>query len=313
MLASQEFGDTLFGYGLQIDGIDHAKALSYVDVLKGGAEGGKRVAIIGAGGIGFDVAEFLGHSGPSTALDTDAFMKEWGVDQTMSVRGGLVEPEEPAPARQITLCQRKPGKLGANLGKTTGWIHRATLKNRGVTMLASCSYTRIDDKGLHLLVDGQAQVLEVDHVVVCAGQVPARALAEALQARGVPFHLIGGADGVLVYQPPSPVGGSPADVDCANDSGGGTPTKTGIKFRQLEELLSPEKAHGFDEAAGWSTFQLPPAVSETEPWGAHMFIHEAVCCLGVYTVPAPPSPPPTPSSAPAANNTSRTSLDSQQL
>lgn len=179
---------------IQLEGIDHPKVLSYVDVLRGEVEVGERVAIIGAGGIGFDVAEFLGHCGPSTSLDTAAFMKEWGVDQTLSVRGGLLEPERPRSARQITLCQRSGGKLGANLGKTTGWIHRAALKSRSVELLASCSYTRIDDRGLHLLVGGEPRVLEVDHVVICAGQVPARELAEDLEKAGIGFHLIGGAD-----------------------------------------------------------------------------------------------------------------------
>ena len=155
---------------------------------------GKRVAIIGAGGIGFDVAEFLCHKGPSTALDRDEFMKEWGVDTQFEARGGLTTAKHSDPARNITLCQRKTGKLGAGLGKTTGWIHRSTLKQAGVQMLSGCSYTRIDDQGLHLTVNGEPKILEVDHVVICAGQVPARELADTLESKGQAFHLIGGAD-----------------------------------------------------------------------------------------------------------------------
>ena len=179
---------------IDLEGIDHPKVLSYIDVLAGGVEVGEKVAIIGAGGIGFDVAEFLAHKGPSTSLDTAAYMAEWGVDQSFTERGGLKEPEWPEPARQITLCQRKRGKLGANLGKTTGWIHRSTLKHRAVAMLDMCTYEKVDDEGLHLSVHEQPRVLDVDHVVICAGQVPARELAQGLETRGVSFHLIGGAD-----------------------------------------------------------------------------------------------------------------------
>jgi 2,4-dienoyl-CoA reductase (NADPH2) len=179
---------------ISLEGIDHPKVLSYIDVLAGGAEVGERVAIIGAGGIGFDVAEYLAHQGRSTALDTDAYMAEWGVDQTFSNRGGLTTPEWPTPARAITLCQRTRGKLGANLGKTTGWIHRSTLKHRAVEMLDMCQYSKIDDDGLHLTVHGQPRVLKVDHVIICAGQVPARDLTSGLESKGLAFHLIGGAD-----------------------------------------------------------------------------------------------------------------------
>ena len=179
---------------ISIPGIDHRSVLSYVDVLRTGAEVGERVAIIGAGGIGFDVAEFLAHRGPSTSQDSAAFMAQWGVDQTLSTRGGLSEPGDWTPARQITLCQRKKGKLGARLGKTTGWIHRSTLKNHGVQMLAECSYERIDDEGLHLSVAGESQVLAVDTIVICAGQVPARALSDALTEAKIDHQRIGGAD-----------------------------------------------------------------------------------------------------------------------
>ena len=197
MLAAANLDEVVLATGvrprkLSLAGIDHPKVVSYIDVLANNVKIGDRVAIIGAGGIGFDVAEFLTHHGPEPSID--AFMEEWGVDQTLTHRGGLKPPQHPAPARQVTLCQRSDGKLGAKLGKTTGWIHRATMKNRDVEMLASCQYTRIDDDGLHLTVNGEARVLNVDHVVICAGQVPQRALASDLQDIGVPYHLIGGAD-----------------------------------------------------------------------------------------------------------------------
>ncbi|TNE88796.1 MAG: NADPH-dependent 2,4-dienoyl-CoA reductase [Deltaproteobacteria bacterium] len=179
---------------LTLPGIDHPKVLSYIDVLKHGAEVGDKVAIIGAGGIGFDVAEFLAHEGKSTALDTEAFLAEWGVDPTYGEPGALKDAVDEPPARQITLCQRSKGKLGGGLGKTTGWIHRASLKKKQVEMLGECSYERIDDDGLHLSVKGQSRVLDVDHVIICAGQVPANELAEPLRKAGIEVHLIGGAD-----------------------------------------------------------------------------------------------------------------------
>ncbi|MCO4745646.1 MAG: NADPH-dependent 2,4-dienoyl-CoA reductase [Proteobacteria bacterium] len=179
---------------INLDGIDHPKSLSYVDVLRHGADVGGRVAIIGAGGIGFDIAEFLSHSGESTALNKDAFMAEWGVDMTYAEPGALTKPHDEPSAREITICQRKKGKLGAGLGKTTGWVHRAALKKKNVQMLAECQYTCIDDEGLHLTVAGESRVLDVDHVIICAGQVPARELAAPLEQAGIEVHLIGGAD-----------------------------------------------------------------------------------------------------------------------
>ena len=178
---------------LSMPGIDHPSVLSYVDVLRNGAEVGGKVAIIGAGGIGFDVAEFLSHDGPSTAEDLDTYLDAWGVDKTMAVRGGLKEAKPHTSGREITLCQRRAGKLGAGLGKTTGWIHRTSLKKAGVRMLGEVQYIKIDDDGLHITVAGSPEVLAVDHVVVCAGQVPARELVEPLQSAGVSVHLIGGA------------------------------------------------------------------------------------------------------------------------
>ncbi|MCO4772162.1 MAG: NADPH-dependent 2,4-dienoyl-CoA reductase [Deltaproteobacteria bacterium] len=181
---------------LNLPGIDHAKVLSYVDVLAGGAEVGKTVAIVGAGGIGFDVAEFLAHDAdhPSSSLDVDAYLNEWGVDKTMSEPGGLKKAEMAPPARQITLCQRREGKLGAGLGKTTGWIHRQSLKKRGVRMVGGVKYLKVDDMGLHIEVRGEPEVLVVDNVVICAGQVPARDLLDPLRASGMSVHLIGGAE-----------------------------------------------------------------------------------------------------------------------
>ncbi|MDX9719889.1 MAG: NADPH-dependent 2,4-dienoyl-CoA reductase [Myxococcota bacterium] len=179
---------------IQLEGEDHPSVLSYIDVLAEGREVGGKVAIIGAGGIGFDVAEFLAHAGPSTSLELEAFMDEWGVDMSLGSRGALKPAHDAAPARQLTLCQRSKGKLGAGLGKTTGWIHRASLQKKQVTMLSSCVYHKVDDRGLHLSVDGQPRLLEVDNVIICAGQLPARELLEPLQQAGVDVHLIGGAD-----------------------------------------------------------------------------------------------------------------------
>ncbi|MEE2827911.1 MAG: NADPH-dependent 2,4-dienoyl-CoA reductase [Myxococcota bacterium] len=177
---------------LTLPGIDHPKVVSYVDVLLRDCEVGDRVAIIGAGGIGFDVAEFLTHRhGADDAIDS--YLEEWGVDRAMSSPGGLKRSEDLPPARQVTLCQRKDGKLGTGLGKTTGWIHRSALKKRKVKMLSKCSYERIDDEGLHLQVRGEPTVLEVDNVVICAGQVSRRELLEPLQAAGIEVHIIGGA------------------------------------------------------------------------------------------------------------------------
>jgi 2,4-dienoyl-CoA reductase (NADPH2) len=177
---------------LKLPGIDHPMVLSYPDVLRDGKAVGKRVAIIGAGGIGFDTAEFLAHE--EHHEDADAFMKEWGIDKTFADRGGLTDPQLRPPDREITLCQRKAGKLGARLGKTTGWIHRASLKKFQVKMLSECQYEKIDDDGLHLTVAGAKQVLAVDNVVICAGQISVNDMLEPLRARGVSTHIIGGAE-----------------------------------------------------------------------------------------------------------------------
>ena len=178
-----------------IPGEDGPNVLSYVDVLRGGAEVGRRVAVVGSGGIGFDVAEFLTHSGPSASLDRHAYAARWGIDETLNAPGALLPPRWPEPAREITLLQRSPGKPGAKLGKTTGWIHRTTLSRQGVRMLSGVTYRRIDEAGLHIEHEGRDQLIEADHVVICAGQVPRADLAEALEAAGVTVHLIGGAAG----------------------------------------------------------------------------------------------------------------------
>ncbi|MFI6124510.1 FAD-dependent oxidoreductase [Streptomyces sp. NPDC051064] len=177
-----------------IPGVGHPSVLSYLDVLKGGAEVGDRVAVVGAGGIGFDVAEFLTDGGDAASLDPEVFFRQWGVDTDYAGRGGLRAPERPKSPRTVHLIQRKASKVGAGLGKTTGWIHRTELRHRGVTMIAGASYDLIDDEGLHLTVDGEQHLLPVDTVVLCAGQEPRRELYEELLAAGRPAHLIGGAD-----------------------------------------------------------------------------------------------------------------------
>jgi len=175
-------------------GSDHAKVVSYVDVLSGRVTVGARAALIGAGGIGFDVAEYLTHEGHSSSLDPARWMAEWGVDPTFEARGSLVKPQPEPPVREVWLLQRSPGKPGARLGKTSGWVHRATLKAKQVRMLGGVEYLGVDDAGLRVRVDGAEQLLPVDHVVVCAGQEPRRDLQSELIAAGKTPHLIGGAD-----------------------------------------------------------------------------------------------------------------------
>ncbi|WP_228926840.1 NADPH-dependent 2,4-dienoyl-CoA reductase [Streptomyces sp. DH7] len=177
-----------------IPGTDRPDVVSYLDVLRDGAPVGDRVAIVGAGGIGFDVAEFLTDGGDAASLDADTFFRQWGVDTSYAERGGLRAPERPSSPRTVHLVQRRTTKVGAGLGKTTGWIHRTELRHRGVEMIAGASYDLIDDEGLHLTVDGERRVLPVDTVVLCAGQEPRRELYEELRAGAVPVHLIGGAD-----------------------------------------------------------------------------------------------------------------------
>lgn len=206
-LLAEKFDEVILATGVtprnpRIPGQDHPKVLSYIDVLLGRQPVGQRVALIGAGGIGFDVAEFLvTPPGHSTALDLPAWQTEWGVADPDEVRGGVVQPHSAPPERQVTLLQRKPGKLGKNLGKTTGWIHRAALKMKNVEMLSGVNYERIGEEGSGLglfITFGEKRsdgtLLAVDNIVLCAGQEPLRELLEPLRAAGIKTHLIGGAD-----------------------------------------------------------------------------------------------------------------------
>ncbi len=186
----------------EIEGVEHPKVIGYLDALLGRKPVGQKVAVIGAGGIGFDVSEFIVHKGTSAALDPEHFMREWGVDLSVEHRGGIqgMEPEVPEPAREVYLLQRKTSKVGKNLGKTTGWIHRTSLKNRQVQMVPGVSYRKIDDQGLHITVtpkgaeQGEDRLLPVDTIVICAGQEPLRELQGGLEVAGIQVHLIGGAD-----------------------------------------------------------------------------------------------------------------------
>lgn len=185
-----------------IPGIDHPMVLGYLDVLRDRVEVGNRVAILGAGGIGFDVAEYISDpalaAGSSAELTADrdvaSFLSTWGIDETHSTAGGLITAVREESPREITLLQRKTSKVGAGLGKTTGWIHRTELKQRGVSTVAGAVYDRIDDAGLHFAVDGQEQLLVVDNIIICTGQESNRDLYDDLVSRGASVHLIGGAD-----------------------------------------------------------------------------------------------------------------------
>ena len=170
-----------------IAGIDHPKVISYPDLLSGARRAGDSVAIVGAGGIGFDVATFLTHEAGSN------YFEEWGIDRTLTQRGGLVPRRPVASRRRVYLLQRKPGRLGATLGKTTGWIHRSALKHRGVVMRNGVTYQRIDDAGLHISTEAGPELLAVEHVVICAGQESVNGLATELAATAKPVHVIGGA------------------------------------------------------------------------------------------------------------------------
>ena len=188
---------------LDLPGHDHAKVLDYAELLAGRRQAGKRVAVIGAGGIGFDVAEWLTHP-PDAAHDAPdglgapealaAFEAEWGIDESYAARGGLKAPAPVRSPRTVWLLQRKPGRLGETLARTTGWIRRTRLKRRGVQMFGGVTYERIDDAGLHLILNGEPCCLPVDHIVVCAGQEPCRELEAELRAASVRLSLIGGAD-----------------------------------------------------------------------------------------------------------------------
>jgi 2,4-dienoyl-CoA reductase (NADPH2) len=181
----------------QDEGIRRGQVLSYVDVLLRGKPVGQRVAVVGAGGIGFDVSEFLVHGGHSPSLDLQAWMKEWGVTDPAAARGGVTRPEIAPPARQVTLLQRKKSKPGVGLGKTTGWIHRTALKMKRVEMLGGVNYEGISEKGLHITFGEKREkpsLIECDTIVLCTGQEPLRELQAPLEQAGVKVHLIGGAD-----------------------------------------------------------------------------------------------------------------------
>ncbi|ENW31873.1 NADPH-dependent 2,4-dienoyl-CoA reductase [Acinetobacter lwoffii] len=197
-LAQSNFDDIVVATGvtprqLEIPGIAHAKVLSYLDVLKERKPVGQRVAIIGAGGIGFDTAEFLSHEGESGSINPEKFYDEWGIDTDYENVGGLKAANVEKPQREIYLLQRKAASVGASLGKTTGWIHRTGLKHRDVKMIAGANYEKIDDQGLHIVVNDKPAVLEVDHVIICAGQESYTAMFDELKAAGKNVHLIGGA------------------------------------------------------------------------------------------------------------------------
>ena len=180
---------------LDLEGINHEKVLDYVDVLYKNKPVGKSVAIVGAGGIGFDMAEYLAHEGESPSHSVEGYMKEWGVDMEYTKPGSLAEQAHPAPSpREIYLLKRSTGKHGKNLGKTTGWIHRASLAMKQVKMLANVEYQKIDDQGLHIKYQDEQMVLAVDHVVICAGQEPQLELLSALESADIKVHIIGGAD-----------------------------------------------------------------------------------------------------------------------
>ncbi|HYD62756.1 MAG TPA: NADPH-dependent 2,4-dienoyl-CoA reductase [Noviherbaspirillum sp.] len=199
-LLKEGFDEVIVATGIvprmpRIEGVNHPKVLSYLDVLKNDAPVGKRVAVVGAGGIGFDISEFLLHD-PHVPLPVplQSWLDEWGVDLNAGTNGGLRKPVPEQPVREVFLLQRKASKLGATLGKTSGWVHRATLQRKGVEMIAGVEYRKIDDKGLHISVDGKERVLEVDNVVICAGQESLKELMPAEQGNTGPrFHLIGGA------------------------------------------------------------------------------------------------------------------------
>ncbi|TJY64634.1 NADPH-dependent 2,4-dienoyl-CoA reductase [Arthrobacter sp. CAU 1506] len=198
-LAEGGFDEIILATGVvpripELDGVDHPSVLGYLDVLRDHRELGATVAVLGAGGIGFDVSEYITQAGPSASLEPKLFREHWGIDDDPAVRGGLAAPRPARPARTVHLLQRKDTKPGAGLGKTTGWIHRAELKSRGVQMIPAATYRKIDDDGLHLTIDGTESVLAVDNVVLCTGQEPQRELLEGLKSVGLPVHLVGGAD-----------------------------------------------------------------------------------------------------------------------
>ncbi len=200
MLVDGGFDEVVIATGIEprtpeIEGIDHPNVVSYIDAIKGNKTIGKRVAIVGAGGIGFDVAELILHKGKSAALDLSVFAKEWGVDFENHPRGGVtgVSPQIEMNDREVCMVQRKSTPVGRGLGKTTGWTHRMSLARRNVKMVNGADYLKIDDEGLHILLNDQPQIVEADTVIICAGQTPQRALYDELEKTGLNTSLIGGA------------------------------------------------------------------------------------------------------------------------
>jgi len=174
----------------KLPGIDHNKVIIYNELLSGQKQAGQKVAIIGAGGIGFDVAEYLSVENPDKPQTVEEFCHEWGIDQSIEQPGGITQAHDEPPYRTLYLMQRKTTKPGKGLGKTTGWIHRLSIRKKGVKPLTGVIYTKIDDDGLHIERDGQTEILDVDHVVICAGQISNRGLYQEKDN----FHIIGGAN-----------------------------------------------------------------------------------------------------------------------
>ena len=200
-LQKSDFDEIILATGikpreLKIEGINHPKVLSYIEVLKDKKPVGKKVAVIGAGGIGFDVSEYLTHEGESTSQNIDAWLQEWGIDKSLQARSGIegMQPDFHKASREIFMFKRSKGKFGGNLGKTTGWIHRSNLKKKNVQFIGEVSYDKIDDQGLHYTQNEEQKILEVDNVVICAGQVPFKELYQPLLDSGKKVHVIGGAD-----------------------------------------------------------------------------------------------------------------------
>lgn len=200
-LLKSDFDEVVLATGIKpripiIDGIEHEKVLTYIDVLKDKKSVGKKVAVIGAGGIGFDVSEYLAHEGESTSQNIDAWLKEWGIDKSLNSRSGIegVEAKVAPSPREIFMLKRSKGKFGGKLGKTTGWIHRSTLKKKNVQFINRVEYTKIDDVGLHYIQNEEQKILKVDTIVICAGQTPFKELLDPLTNMDVKVHVIGGAD-----------------------------------------------------------------------------------------------------------------------
>jgi 2,4-dienoyl-CoA reductase (NADPH2) len=243
----------------EIEGIDHPKVLGYLDVLRDKKSVGQVVAVVGAGGIGFDVSEYLLHEGTSPSLDAAKFFAEWGVDTTGSARGGVQAARIGAIPRKVYLLQRKTSKVGDGLGKTTGWIHRTSLKNRNVEMIPGVTYRKVDDAGLHITVDGNDMVLNVDNVILCAGQDPQRELQAELLAAGCTVHLVGGADKAV-------------ELDAKRAIKQGTELALGLDTTATAQKSPP--------AAGFAQRVAPKVAESLEKW------HDMVAQANLAELPA---------------------------